>query len=158
MTTSPISPTSTTPTPDPSAGLRLQLRGGPQTRAVDGAWWPRSHDLRAEAADLVDHFPPDAGRISRLLFSRPDWEPDGDGSSPHAIRASRGMVKTGSFPRDDTHVMELKMSTGRRLRLLVVPSETDAALAASVMDRAADPASTRSPRSLLGLPDDGGGR
>jgi hypothetical protein len=74
----------------------------------------------------VDHFPPEAGRINRLLFSRPDWD-DGvvDGRGLRRIQAARGPVKVGSFPGDDTHQMILAMASGRRLRLLVVPSNAD---------------------------------
>ena len=77
---------------------------------------------------MVDHFPAANGRISRLVFSRPDW----DNSSHHGrgvrtIRAARGQVKVGSFPSDDTHLMILTMGSGERLKLLVIPSETPAA-------------------------------
>jgi hypothetical protein len=94
---------------------------------ADGAWWPRSRDLQREAADLVDHFPPEGGRISRLLFSRPDWDvPPTATDGVHKIHAARGWVKTGSFPSDDTNLMILTMSDGRRLKLLVIPHDTPA--------------------------------
>ncbi|QWF20203.1 hypothetical protein KM427_14460 [Nocardioides sp. LMS-CY] len=75
----------------------------------------------------MDHFPESAGRIYRLLFSRPDWDdvtPAGD----HGVRpiaAERGPVKVGSFPSDDTRLMILTLSSGRRLRLVVIPSNTN---------------------------------
>ncbi len=120
MPTPPTSPGSTTATQP----LRLELR--PDSAAsVDGVWWPRSRDLSVEGADLVDHFPASGGRISRLLFSRPDWDDatTADGRGLRRIDARRGRVKSGSFPRDDTHLMVLTMSTGERLRLEVVPSD-----------------------------------
>jgi hypothetical protein len=97
---------------------------------ADGAWWPQSRELRVEAADLVDHFPLEMGRINRLLFSRPDWD-DGvvDDRGLRRIQAARGPVKVGSFPRYDTHQMVLTMASGRRLRLVVVPSNADASYA-----------------------------
>jgi len=66
-----------------------------------------------------------AGRINRLLFSRPDWD-DGvvDGRGLRRIHAARGPVKVGSFPSDDTHQMVLTMASGARMRLLVVPWDT----------------------------------
>jgi hypothetical protein len=105
--------------------LRLQLRGAAVAGHVDGAWWPQSRDLQTEAADLVDHIPHVAGRINRLLFSRPDWD-DGvvEGRGLRRIHAARGPVKVGSFPSDDTHQMVLMMASGARLRLLVVPWDT----------------------------------
>ena len=126
MTTSSKNvPASATTTSD---GLRLQLSDTPRHGRVDGAWWPRSRDLQREAADLVDHFPAASGRISRLVFSRPDWDNSShDGHGVRTIRAARGQVKVGSFPSDDTHLMILTMGSGQRLKLLVIPSDTPAA-------------------------------
>ncbi len=105
--------------------LRLELRPLGIPGHVDGGWWPQSRDLQIEAADLVDHFPSDVGRINRLLFSRPDWD-DGviEGRGLRRIQAARGPVKVGSFPNDDTHQVVLTMASGRLLRLLVVSSDT----------------------------------
>jgi hypothetical protein len=125
MTTSPIDSTASDAVPG-RVPLRLQLRSAATLGLVDGGWWPQSRGLRVEAADLVDHFPPAVGRINRLLFSRPDWD-DGvvDGRGLRRIQAARGPVKVGSFPGDDTHQMVLSMASGRQLRLLVVPPNTD---------------------------------
>ncbi|WP_221200084.1 DUF5994 family protein [Nocardioides soli] len=123
MTTSPNTPGES---PLAAAPLRLALQETPDH--LDGAWWPRSRVLATEAAQLVDQFPASVGRINRLLFSRPDWD-DGatNGQGLRRIQAGRGPVKVGSFPRDDTHLMVLSMANGRRLRLVVVPSDTDQA-------------------------------
>jgi hypothetical protein len=108
--------------------LRLRLFDEALSGRADGVWWPRSRDLQREAADLVDHFPRESGRIGRLLFSRPDWDdPTRDGRGVRRIRAARGEVKVGSFPSDDTHLMILTMGSGRRLKLVVVPSDTPTA-------------------------------
>ena len=81
-----------------------------------------------EAADLVDHFPRLAGHVSRLLFSRPDWDnPVLNGRGVRRIQARRGQVKVGSFPADDTQLMVVILSTGQRLNLRVIPSATDPA-------------------------------
>ncbi len=125
MTTSPRSPADSTAIAT-RFPLRLEMRPAGVSGQVDGGWWPQSRDLRVEAADLVDHFPLDVGRINRLLFSRPDWD-DGvvDGRGLRRIHAARGPVKVGSFPGDDTHQMVLTMASGRQLRLLVIPSSAD---------------------------------
>jgi hypothetical protein len=121
-TSSTITPSTTLRTPE---SLRLRLSGEVSPDGIGGSWWPRSRDLQREAADLVDHFPTSSGRISRMLFSRPDWDNSStDGRGVRSIRAARGAVKVGSFPRDDTHLMILTMSSGRRLKLLVIPSDT----------------------------------
>jgi hypothetical protein len=96
--------------------LRLALAQEPGRNRLDGAWWPRSRDLAVELADLVDHFPPEAGRIVRALFSRPDWD-----SAPRHVLVAGGYMKVGSFPRDDSHLMHLTLSDRTVLHVLVVP-------------------------------------
>lgn len=115
------SPDSCAHTPLDRGPLRLALDASPPPGSPEGAWWPWSRDLAAEAADLVDHFPTSVGRINRLLYSRPDW--DVTGSAIRRVAASRGPVKIGSFPSDDTHLMVLTLASGRRMKLLVVPSD-----------------------------------
>jgi hypothetical protein len=131
--------------------LRIRLDNGFQSGHVDGAWWPQSRDLQVEAADLVDHFPHLIGSIERLLFSRPDWDAVAGAPSARRIQAHRGPVKVGSFPSDDTHLMIVKMTSGARLRLLVIPSDTAPAEATRVMDLAADERNQASARELLRL-------
>ena len=137
MTTSPT--TSPLLGPATRAPIRLLLRDGASADHLDGAWWPQSRDLQTEAADLVDHFPPLTGYINRLLFSRPDWDnPVVDGRGIRRIRARRGPVKVGSFPSDDTHLMVLTLSTGQRLRIRVIPPDTDSSEAQRQMHAVAD--------------------
>lgn len=88
----------------------------PAPGGLQGGWWPQSRDLAVELADLVDHFPPDFGRIVRAVVSPPDWDP-----SPRRIRVAHGFVKVGSFPRDDTHLVLLQTADHAVLRVLVVP-------------------------------------
>lgn len=131
--------------------LRIRLDNSFSSGPLDGAWWPQSRDLQAEAADLVDHFPHRVGRISRLLFSRPDWDSVAGAPTVRKIRAARGIVKVGSFPSDDTHLVVLSMATGDRLRLLVVPHDTAPERAQRIMEQAADDRNTFRPAQLLGL-------
>lgn len=156
MTTSPARPVPTATTE--RLPLRLRLDHDRQSGLLDGAWWPQSRDLQVEAADLVDRFPQDVGRVGRLLFSRPDWDAVAGAPAPHRIHSRRGWVKVGSFPSDDTRVMVVAMQSGQRLRLLVVPSDTDPAVAEEIMERAADTDNTRSAAELLGVggPDQSG--
>ena len=96
--------------------LRLRMAAAPAPGGLQGGWWPQSRDLAVELADLVDHFPPEWGRIVRTVFSPPDWDP-----APRRIPVARGYVKVGSFPRDDTHLVLLKTADHAVLRVLVVP-------------------------------------
>lgn len=133
MTTSPAPPSSHPPVD--RVPLRLRLHPEPGSGAhLDGAWWPQSRDLALEVADLVDHFPAESGRIQRLLFSPPDWDAAG-AAGTRRVRATRGTVKVGSFPRDDTHLVILTLAPGERLHVLVVPSDHEPELADDLLAR-----------------------
>ncbi len=116
---------------------------------VNGAWWPYSRDLAVEGADLVDHFPARFGRVSRLWFSRPDWTAPVGEESLHHLQASGRVVKTGSFPGDDTHVVEVTLRSRERLTMLVVPPETHPALAERLLAAAADDDNPHTPIEIL---------
>lgn len=133
-TTPPAAPSITT---SDRAPLRLAVRHPVRGVPLEGAWHPRSRDLQREAADLVDHFPRDVGRVARLLFSRPDWDAEPGVRSVHRIRASRGPVKVGSFPADDTKLLVVRLGQDRSLRLLVVPAEVDEARGRRILEQAA---------------------
>jgi uncharacterized protein DUF5994 len=135
MTTSPQAPVSQPSSPT-SERAPLRLRLGDAADGTNGAWWPQSRNLQLEAADLLDHFPHPAGYINRLLMSRPDWDDSStDGRGVRRIQARRGPVKIGSFPQDDTKEMILAMSSGQRLRLTVIPSDTDPAEGERLLSR-----------------------
>ena len=155
--TSQTSPVSDDPgSSTPRHSLRLQLSRSPGRATLDGGWWPQSRDIDIELADLVDRFPAAIGRVTRALYSRPDWE-----TQPRSVHVARGRLKTGSFPQDDTHMMILSMSTPTQIRLLVVPPEHPAGQQAMAM--AADPWNRSSAAEILassafegdGVEDDG---
>jgi len=98
-------------------------------------------------ADLVDNFPSAVGRVDRAVFSPPDWLPPS-----RRIRTARGFVKVGSFPRDDTHVVVLRLASGEMLTMLVVPPTTSPNQADRFMKAATDTGSRLNARAVLDLP------
>lgn len=130
--------------------LRLRLSPSIGQGALDGAWWPFSRDLTAEALDLVDHFPASFGRIYRVVYSTPDWD-----AAPPRIKAAEVFVSLASFPRDDTHRVLLK-SVERPvvLQLLVVPPEWDDRAARHAMRIAAMPSNVKSAATILSESED----
>jgi len=144
MTTSESTSFTASPEQQDRVPLRITLAEDFGEGPLDGAWWPQSRDLQVEAADLIDHFPTDRGRIYRLGYSEPDWD-----SPVHRIRVGRGITKAGSFPKDDTHVVRLAMSTRHVAHLLVVPPETTEADARLLMKRAAQASNLDDALTLL---------
>ena len=115
-------PTHLLPFPPTSAAdrvpLRLQLDQPTGGGALDGSWWPQSRDLSLELADLVDNFPSALGEVHRVVISRLTWD-----TAPHRVRVARGLVKVGSYPREDNHQLWLWMSTRSMFRLSVTAPE-----------------------------------
>lgn len=111
---------------------RLTLRATPARLHTDGAWWPRSRTLGDELAGLVDSWPATSGRIVRVLYSPPDWD-----DRPRSAAVTGRRIKTGSFPKDDTHRLVLTVLGGQRFTLDVIPSDTPATDAADRLDAAA---------------------
>jgi hypothetical protein len=114
---------------------------------LDGGWWPQSRDLAVELADLVEHFPSQCGRVVRALFSPPDW----DRAPRHVPVAGGGYIKVGSFPRDDTHLIELKTSDRTVLHVLVIPPAFSEGQGAEALLAAATPGNTHAAGDLLSV-------
>ena len=93
-----------------------------------GAWWPRNRTLADQLDDLFSAWPPQAGRIVRVLYSPPDWD-----DRPRSVAVAGRRVKTGSFPRDDTHQLQLTLGDGVRRAITVIPPETAARAAHDIL-------------------------
>ena len=88
-------------------------------RSADGAWWPASRSLTDELPAFFAAWPPERGRIYRILYSPPDWD-----DRPHSVPVSGRRVKTGSFPRDDTHVLTVTLSDRTQRIITVIAPDT----------------------------------
>jgi hypothetical protein len=144
------------PVPDwsrstPPAGdrqLRLLLSPSLGRGALDGAWWPYSHDLRAEAVDLAKYFPLSWGRIARLIYSAGDERSD-------RLKIGNTFVTLASFPHGNTSRALLLTSPSRRvIHLLVVPPEREDRPARHAMRIAATPTNDKSAITILTESDD----
>jgi hypothetical protein len=128
--------------------LRLRLAPEIGRGPLDGAWWPYGRDLAIEVPDLRKHFPLVLGRLSRVVYSSPDWALN----RRRRIQAEEEFVSIGSFPRDQAHLVVLRSVSprvSRILRLLVVPPEWDVRAARYAMRAAAGPGNAASGTALL---------
>jgi hypothetical protein len=112
---------------------RLALRPSSNFQPPHGAWWPETRSLTDQLTHLFDLWPPDQGSIARILYSPPDWD-----DHPHSVQVRGRRVKTGSFPRDDTHLMTLVLHGGKRRTITVIPPQTSRRKACGLLDDVAE--------------------
>lgn len=86
---------------------RLRLATDIGQGSLDGGWWPESRDLAVELDGLATELAADFGTIVRVEVSPADW----DDLPPMAH----------AFADGATHRIDLQLSSGPTLRLLVVP-------------------------------------
>jgi hypothetical protein len=135
-----------TPETAPRAPIRLVLSDSVNTGRLDGAWWPQSHDLVVEFADLAENLPDRFGRIINIAHSKSGWDP-----SPTWLPVGRGqLVRTRAFlgTADPNRVL-LRLDNHRSIDLMVVPPELDAESAARAMTAAASSVNRLSALTLL---------
>ncbi|MFB9366976.1 DUF5994 family protein [Kitasatospora albolonga] len=119
---------------------------GVRAGRLDGAWWPQSRDLLLELPALAAELDKRWGRVTRITVNPAQWP-----LIPRRIPVAGHTVHAGWFTTEqDEHMIMVCSYAPRRLNLLVVPPQTDAADAARLMAGAADPANTRTASELLG--------
>jgi hypothetical protein len=136
----------------PAHGVRLELKPGTaRTGFVDGGWWPRSRDLRAQLPDLVaalhTRIGGTVGPIQRIGFGRSQWDPIGK----ERLVTATGQVAFDGFQAftPDLVWMVGRFTDQTPITLLVVPPETSEADATEALRRAATAGNTERPATLL---------
>lgn len=108
---------------------RFALRPASSRRRPDGAWWPENRRLSDQLGSLFASWPPDRGRIIRVLYSPPDWD-----DHPRSVAVPGRRVKTGSFPGDDTHVLTMSLLDGSRRWISVIAPDTSPSEAKEILE------------------------
>ncbi|WP_324783053.1 DUF5994 family protein [Streptomyces sp. H51] len=129
--------------------LRLQTTAS-REGVLDGAWWPRSHDIGAELPALLDALTEYLGPLSRVGLDTTAWA-----GVPTRIAVDDHVVRVDSFPVGDDTVL---ITRGDRdhFSLLVVPPEAAPEDARAAMAQAVLACNVSSARQIL--IDTGGGR
>jgi hypothetical protein len=99
---------------------------------LDGAWWPRSHELRVELSALLAALSADLGPIALVGYHRDAWEP-----APDRLDLAGQPIHLVAFGSPNPPTLIVIADTGRRVTLRVVAPETDGASAAELMAAAA---------------------
>ncbi|WP_405363750.1 DUF5994 family protein [Kitasatospora sp. NBC_00085] len=97
----------------------------------DGAWWPRSNDIRAELPDLITALGVHLGRIVRVGLDSAAWT-----DIPRSVLVDGLVVRIGWFAGSD-ETISLTRGFQDHFLLLVVPPGTDPGIAAFAMAGAA---------------------
>lgn len=131
------------------APLRLTLKPvAPTTGYVDGAWWPHSRDLGAEAGDLARAVTLRLGPVREIAYALDAWE-----ARPHHVETDpaggSSSVRLVGFVSQDPRVVLVTGESGRTLGLLVIPPESPDQAGHDALDRAARPGNAESPTTLL---------
>ena len=129
--------------------LRLALASTDTPGALlDGAWWPRSRDSRDLAAELpalTAVLDPLWGRITHVTVNPTLWP-----VIPRKVPVGGHVVSVGWFRAEqDPHKLLLLSYTGGRWDLLVIPPQTDPAVAAWLMTAATGPLRSHTASDLL---------
>jgi hypothetical protein len=116
-----------------------------RTGFVDAAWWPRSHDLTAELPGLLSVLWTASREIIRVSYSIAFWEP-----APRRLQVEGRAVRLGGF----NHLSPLVMTAvdarnNDRVDFLVIPPETDAAIALRALELVGHADELSSPADIL---------
>lgn len=141
-------PTNGSEVPSGPDEVRATLReGGGHEGFVDGAWWPRTRDLRAELPTLLDWLEPRVGEVERVAFGMSGW----DAVDAHRLATTQGRIRLEGFRSvEQATVWFVVRGSGRsRVGLVVVPPDTAPGTAEETMRRASATDNRQSPADLL---------
>ena len=116
-------PTSLTPRTSPKHTPRLRLKPkASHSGYVDGAWWPHSSDLSTELPDLLAVLSVRLGPIDCVLYNVREWS-----RTPTNLAAGGRRVRLDGYQRQPVSTLEVVGRDRRRIVLLTVPANTEAA-------------------------------
>lgn len=133
MSTSAERRTVIPPFPPSTPRVRLgaiQARGAP----LDGGWWPRSSDPVAELPGLILAIDHRRGPITRVMLGSAGWS-----SHPTRLAVGGRVIRLGWFASLPVGLLTAICASRFRVDLLLVPPETNAAVADAAMALAAAP-------------------
>jgi hypothetical protein len=116
----------------------------PLRPVLDGGWWPRSGDPGAELPGLVLALDQRRGLVTRVMLAYDFWD-------AHPLRLAIGgrLIRLGWFASMPVGLLTAICVNRERVDLLVVPPDTNAAIAEAAMTLAATATNTlRTPEIL----------
>ncbi|MFG2225238.1 DUF5994 family protein [Streptomyces sp. NPDC048644] len=114
----------------PGTALLRLVTTHTREQVLDGAWWPRSHDIGAELPGLVTALTEHLGPVLRIGLDGGAWE-----DLPTRLVIDDRVVRIDSFPIGDDTVL-ITRGDQDHFSLLVVPPHATPEAARAAMDRA----------------------
>lgn len=115
-----------------------RLRWGPslsRRASLHGAWWPRSDDPLVELPGMVMEIHEDRGLlVTCFMLGLTNWE-----GRPTRLRIAGRNVRLGWFTTQPDGVLTASCGDRYNLDFLVIPPDTDEAVAEAAMDLATEP-------------------
>lgn len=112
---------------------------------LHGSWWPRSDDPFTELPGLILEVDAQTGsHATCLMLGLTGWE-----SRPPRLRVSGRIVRLGWFTTQPSALITVSCADHHNVALLVVPPDTDEAIAEAAMELAAQPENAIPARDLL---------
>ncbi|WP_234816117.1 DUF5994 family protein [Mycolicibacterium agri] len=127
--------------------LRLRLK--PPHRScgiVQGAWWPRTDQLRVELPPLLTAVSRRVGPIARVVYDETSWT-----STPSAAELDGRSILLEASSVAPTDTLSVFGEWINRLVLLVVPPYTNPTRAYMAVVAASNPHDDSTPDELLGI-------
>jgi hypothetical protein len=116
----------------------------PVSGHVDGAWWPRTDDLRAELPDLLAVLSVRLGAVDRVLYNLAEWA-----QMPKRLTTGGRAVRLDGYRLQPANTLQVLGLGREKILLLVVPPHTDPEIAHEAMMTAAAPNDTTTVGDLL---------
>jgi hypothetical protein len=119
----------------------------PVTRVgfIDGGWWPRSTDLTAELPALLEVLWTAGRDITRISYRADAWT----AAPPEMIIEGRRVDLTRDDYQNPLLITASDCARQDIIDLLVVPSQTDPAVADRMLRLASEPGNANSPARVL---------
>jgi hypothetical protein len=114
------------------------------TGSVDGGWWPRSTDLAAEIVPLLDVLWTAGREMRRVSYNLDSWD-----KTPRRIVIEGHLVHLGGYSRQSARVLSVSDARhGDTADLLIIPFDTEPALAHRLLEVASEPGNLRTPDQM----------
>ena len=117
--------------PPSPASLEPRVHWGPtlsRRALLHGAWWPRSTDPSSEIPGLVHEVEERGGPVLCVTLGLTGWD-----ERPTRLRVSGRTVRLGWFTTQPDHLLTASCGERQRIDLLVIPPDTDRAVAEAAM-------------------------